>query len=140
MLSGGQKQRIAIAGTLAMQCEVIIFDEPTAMLDPNGREEVIRTIQRLNKEDRVTVILITHFMEEAMLADRVCVMEKGSIVLEGTPREIFSQVERMKAIGLDVPQMTELAYRLRKQGLPLREDIMTVEEMKDALCQLKQSI
>lgn len=139
MLSGGQKQRIAIAGTLAMHCDVILFDEPTAMLDPAGREEVIRTICRLNKESGVTIVLITHFMEEAMLSDRVCVMDDGEILLEGKPREIFSQVEKMKELGMDVPQMTELSDRLRKRGLALPKDIMTVEEMTKALCQLKQN-
>ncbi|MCI8632568.1 MAG: energy-coupling factor transporter ATPase [Lachnospiraceae bacterium] len=136
-LSGGQKQRIAIAGVLAMRPECIVLDEPTAMLDPKGRQEVMETLWKLNKEEKITVIHITHYMEEAVQADRVIVMDHGKIVLEGTPKEVFSQVEELKKYGLDVPPMTELAYRLRKDGLSLPQDILTTKEMVDALCQLK---
>lgn len=136
LLSGGQKQRVAIAGIIAMRPECIILDEPTAMLDPVGREEVIKTIKKLNKEEGKTVVLITHFMDEAVQADRVFVMEKGKIVMEGKPPEIFSQVERLKKIGLDVPQVTELAFKLQSQGLNIRQDILSLEEMVDYLCQL----
>jgi energy-coupling factor transport system ATP-binding protein len=137
LLSGGQKQRVAIAGVLAMKPECIILDEPTAMLDPSGRKEVIDTIKRLNKEEGITIVLITHFMEEAVDADRVVVMEKGKAVLEGTPRQVFSKVRELKGIGLDVPEMTELAYELREKGLDVKDDILTIEEMVDALCQLR---
>ena len=136
-LSGGQKQRIAIAGVLAMKPECIVLDEPTAMLDPKGRREVMKTLWKLNKEDKMTVIHITHYMEEAVNADRIIVMDHGRVVLEGTPRQVFSQVELLKQYGLDVPQMTELAYRLRKDGLNIPADILTTEEMVNALCQLK---
>jgi len=135
-LSGGQKQRVAIAGIIAMRPDCIIFDEPTAMLDPSGRKEVIDTILKLNKGEGKTVIHITHFMDEATNADRVIVMDKGSIKMQGKPREIFSRVEELKALGLDVPQMTELSYELNQEGLKLREDILTVEEMVEELCQL----
>lgn len=137
LLSGGQKQRIAIAGVIAMRPSCIIFDEPTAMLDPSGRKEVINTIKKLNKEEQITIIHITHFMEEAVNADRVIVMEDGDIVLEGTPREVFSQVERLKKLALDVPQVTELAHQLIKEGIDLPHDILTVDEMVMKLCQLK---
>lgn len=137
LLSGGQKQRIAIAGVIAMRPDCIIFDEPTAMLDPAGRKEVINTIKKLNKEENITIIHITHFMEEAVDADRVIVMENGKIVLEGTPREVFSQVEKLKTLGLDVPQVTELAHQLLKEGITVPRDILTVDEMVMALCQLK---
>lgn len=137
LLSGGQKQRVAIAGVLAMKPECIILDEPTAMLDPSGRKEVIDTIRRLNKEEGITIVLITHFMEEAVDADRVVVMEKGKAVLEGNPREVFSRVKELKEIGLDVPEMTELAYELREKGIQIRPDLLTIEEMVDALCQSK---
>ena len=133
-LSGGQKQRVAIAGILAMRPECIVLDEPTAMLDPRGRSEVMKTLQRLNKEENMTVVHITHYMEEAVLADRVIVMDHGKVVIEGTPREVFSHVEEMKALGLDVPPMAELAFRLRKQGIDVQGDILTVEEMVEALC------
>lgn len=133
-LSGGQKQRVAIAGIIAMRPEVIILDEPTAMLDPAGRREVMETVHYLNKEQEITVIHITHYMEEAVNADRVIVMENGKIVLEGTPKEIFPQVEQLKELGLDVPQITELAYELRKEGIDIPGDLMTVEEMVTALC------
>ena len=136
-LSGGQKQRIAIAGVLAMKPECIVLDEPTAMLDPKGRKEVMKTLWKLNKEDKMTVIHITHYMEEAVNADRIIVMDHGKVVLEGTPRQVFTEVELLKQYGLDVPQMTELAYRLRKDGLDIPADILTTEEMVNALCQLK---
>lgn len=136
LLSGGQKQRVAIAGIIAMKPDCIILDEPTAMLDPVGRKEVMSTIKRLNKEEGKTVVLITHFMEEAVQADRILVMEKGKLVMEGKPNEIFSQVDRLKKIGLDVPQVTELAYKLSKDGIPIRNDILSVKEMVDCLCQL----
>ncbi|SKA99131.1 energy-coupling factor transport system ATP-binding protein [Caloramator quimbayensis] len=137
LLSGGQKQRVAIAGVLAMRPECIILDEPTAMLDPSGRREVIDTIKRLNKEEGITIVLITHFMEEAVEADRVVVMEEGKVVLEGSPRDVFSKVEEIKRLGLDVPEMTELAFELRKSNINIREDILTIEEMVDEICRLK---
>ena len=135
-LSGGQKQRIAIAGILAMKPECIVLDEPTAMLDPRGRSEVMRTLLKLNREEKMTVVHITHYMEEAAQADRVIVMDHGKVVMEGTPREVFSHVEELKALGLDVPPMTELAFRLRKKGIDVQGDILTVEEMVGALCRL----
>ena len=134
-LSGGQKQRIAIAGVLAMEPECIILDEPTAMLDPKGRKEVIKTIRELNKKRGMTVVLITHYMDEAALADRVVVMEKGKAIIDDVPKKVFSEVEKIKAIGLDVPQVTELLYRLRAMGIDLPEDIITVEECKEVLLQ-----
>ncbi|MDD2433454.1 MAG: energy-coupling factor transporter ATPase, partial [Clostridia bacterium] len=134
LLSGGQKQRVAIAGVLAMKPEVLVLDEPTAMLDPVGRKEVMDTVVKLNREESLTVVLITHFMEEAVLADRVLVMENGLIVLEGSPREIFSQVKQLKDLRLDVPPMMELRNLLVKGGLNLPRDILTVEEMVVALC------
>jgi energy-coupling factor transport system ATP-binding protein len=137
LLSGGQKQRIAIAGILAMRPSCIVFDEPTAMLDPSGRKEVIDTIKDVNKRYGITIVLITHFMEEAAQADRIIVMDAGKVVLEGIPREIFSQVGKMKAIGLDVPQVTELAYELSNSGINITTDILTIDEMVNALCQLK---
>ncbi|CDF58856.1 energy-coupling factor transporter ATPase [Thermobrachium celere] len=137
LLSGGQKQRVAIAGILAMKPKCIILDEPTAMLDPSGRKEVIDTIKKLNKEEGITIILITHFMEEAVDADRVVVMDDGKIVTEGTPREVFSKVELLKDLGLDVPQVTELAYELRKSGLNIRQDIITIDELVEELCRLR---
>lgn len=137
LLSGGQKQRVAIAGIIAMRPECIIFDEATAMLDPSGRQEVMNTIKRLNKEYNITVLHITHFMEEAVEADRVIVMEKGKLALEGTPREVFSNVTRLKEIGLDVPYMTELAHILKEDGLDIRDNILTVDEMVGELCQLR---
>ena len=129
LLSGGQKQRIAIAGVLAMNPECIILDEPTAMLDPSGRKEVMRTIKRLNKEENKTIVHITHYMDEAVEADRIIVMEQGQIVLEGTPKEVFSEVEKIKELGLDLPQVTELAYKLKKEGIDLPSDILTVDEL-----------
>ncbi|SHM85169.1 energy-coupling factor transport system ATP-binding protein [Caldanaerovirga acetigignens] len=136
LLSGGQKQRVAIAGIIAMRPDYIIMDEPTAMLDPVGRKEVISTVKRLNREEGKTIVLITHFMEEAVEADKVIVMSDGQVVMEGTPREIFSKVDKLKAIGLDVPQVTELAHRLRGNGLAIREDVLTIDEMVECLCPL----
>lgn len=134
-LSGGQKQRVAIAGIIAMKPEIIVLDEPTAMLDPSGRREVMETIQYLNKQEGITVVHITHYMEEAINADRVIVMEKGKVVMQGKPRDIFVKVEELKALGLDVPQIAELAYELRKEGIDISPDVMTVEEMVNSLCQ-----
>jgi energy-coupling factor transport system ATP-binding protein len=136
LLSGGQKQRVAIAGILAMKPQCIILDEPTAMLDPVGRKEVIKTVKKLNREEGKTIVLITHFMDEAVMADRVLVMSKGRLVMEGTPRQVFSRVEKLKSIGLDVPQVTELAHQLKRAGVEIRPDLLTVEEMVDFLCQL----
>ncbi|HBG0364373.1 TPA: energy-coupling factor transporter ATPase [Clostridioides difficile] len=136
LLSGGQKQRVAIAGIIAMRPKCIIFDEATAMLDPSGRKEVMKTIKRLNKEENITVIHITHFMEEAVEADRVVVMEKGKKILEGTPREVFSKIKMLKEIGLDVPCMTELSSLLIEEGINIISDILTVDEMVMELCQL----
>lgn len=135
-LSGGQKQRVAIAGVIAMEPECIVLDEPTAMLDPNGRKEVIRTIQELRRRKKVTVILITHYMEEVIDADQVYVMDSGHIVMHGTPKEIFSQVEELKKYRLDVPQVTMLAEELRKRGLKLPKGILRTQELVEALCQL----
>ncbi|MBR4720765.1 MAG: energy-coupling factor transporter ATPase [Clostridia bacterium] len=132
-LSGGQKQRIAIAAVLAMEPECIILDEPTAMLDPKGRSEVIKTIKELNKSRNMTVVLITHFMEEAAIADRVVVMNHGRIEMDDTPSKIFSQVEKIKELGLDVPQVTELVFELKKQGIDLPSDIITIEECHRAI-------
>ncbi len=132
-LSGGQKQRVSIAGVLAMHPKCIVLDEPTAMLDPSGRREVVRAVRALNQVEGVTIILITHYMEEIIYADRVFVMDSGKIAMEGTPREIFSQVERLKELRLDVPQVTLLAYELQKKGLRLPDGILTVEEFADAL-------
>lgn len=137
LLSGGQKQRVAIAGTLAMKPECIIFDESTAMLDPLGRSEVINTIENLNSNSNMTIILITHYMEEAIGADRIIVMDKGKVINQGSPREVFKEVEIMKQIGLDVPQMAELAYELRKSGIDIKSDILTIDEMVNELCRLK---
>ena len=137
LLSGGQKQRIAIAGILAMMPKCIILDEPTAMLDPIGRKEVISTIKSINKNNKITIVLITHYMDEAAQADRIIVMDNGKKNMEGTPREIFSQVEKMKKIGLDVPQVTELAYELNKEGVNISTDILNINEMVSELCQLK---
>ena len=132
-LSGGQKQRVSIAGVLAMHPKCIVLDEPTAMLDPNGRKEVIRAIRGLNDVEGITVILITHYMEEIIHADRVFVMDKGRVAMEGTPREIFSQVEKLKSLRLDVPQVTLLAYELQKKGIPLPNGILTTKELVEAL-------
>ncbi len=139
-LSGGQKQRVAVAGILAMEPSVLIADEATAMLDPQGRQEVLSTVRALNREKGITVIWITHFMEEAALADRILVVSDGEIVSEGTPAEVFRQVDRLRELHLDVPRMTSLAADLRKEGLPLREGILTVEELAEEverLCPLK---
>ena len=133
-LSGGQKQRVAIAGVMAMEPECIVLDEPTAMLDPNGRREVIRTVTELNKKEHVTVILITHYMDEVIGADKVFVMDDGKVVMEGTPRQIFSQVKRLKELRLDVPQVTELAYELSEAGIPLSNGILTIDELVGELC------
>ncbi len=135
-LSGGQKQRVAIAGVMAMKPQCIVLDEPTAMLDPNGRKEVVRTVRELNRKEGITVLLITHYMEEVVDADRVIVMDGGKIVMDGTPREIFSQVEQLKAYRLDVPQVTELAYELKKAGMPLPDGILTREELLEHLLPL----
>ena len=136
LLSGGQKQRVAIAGIIAMRPKCIIFDEATAMLDPSGRKEVMNVIKKLNKEENITTLHITHYMEEAVQADRVVVVDKGKKLLEGTPKEVFKNVDLLKEIGLDVPYMTELASLLREEGLDLDDDILTVDEMVDKLCQL----
>lgn len=132
-LSGGQKQRIAIAGIMAMKPACIVLDEPTAMLDPNGRKEVIRTIRELNQKEKVTVILITHYMEEVVNADKVIVMDEGKVVMEGTPRNIFSKVEELKKYRLDVPQVTLLAYELKQKGFPIPEGILTIEELTESV-------
>ena len=132
-LSGGQKQRVAIAGVMAMRPKCIVMDEPTAMLDPNGRKEVLQAVRELNRKEGVTVILITHFMEEVTSADRVFVMEDGRIEMQGTPREIFSQVERLQDLRLDVPVVTMLAYELRREGLQIPDCVLTVEELVDSL-------
>lgn len=133
LLSGGQKQRVAIAGILAMRPKCIILDEPTAMLDPIGRKEVMETVHRLNKEEKITIVHITHFMDEAVGADRVIVMENGKKLLEGTPKEVFSQVEKLQDMGLDVPQVTLVAHELRKEGIDISEEIITVDELVKAL-------
>ena len=132
-LSGGQKQRVAIAGIIAMQPKCVILDEPTAMLDPQGRREVLATIKRMNREEGITIVLITHYMDEAAQCDRVVVIDKGSLVMDGKPEEVFSQVERVKSIGLDVPQATELAYELRKAGFDISPEIISAEECVDAI-------
>lgn len=132
-LSGGQKQRVSIAGVIAMHPKCIILDEPTAMLDPNGRKEVIRAVRALNQVEGITVILITHYMEEIIHADKAIVMDKGHVAMQGSPREIFTQVERLKELRLDVPQVTLLAYELKKSGLPLPDGILTYEELIEAL-------
>ena len=136
LLSGGQKQRVAIAGIIAMRPKCIIFDEATAMLDPSGRKEVMNVIKKLNKEENITTLHITHYMEEAVQADRVVVVDKGKKLLEGTPKEVFKNVDLLKKIGLDVPYMTELVGLLREEGLDIDDDILTVDEMVDKLCQL----
>ncbi len=135
-LSGGQKQRVAIAGVVAMQPKCIILDEPTAMLDPNGRKEVLKVVHELNREEKVTVILITHYMEEVTDADYVYVMDHGKVVMKGTPREIFSQVEMLKAYRLDVPQVTLLAHELKESGVDVPDGVLTTGELVDALCRL----
>lgn len=136
-LSGGQKQRVAIAGVIAMEPKCIVLDEPTAMLDPDGRREVIRAVEKLRKEKQVTVVLITHYMEEVIDADQVFVMDDGHIVMHGTPREIFSRVDELKSYRMDVPQVTMLAEELRKRGLDIPRGILRREELVEALCQLR---
>lgn len=133
LLSGGQKQRLAIAGIIAMHPDYIVLDESTSMLDPKGREDVLKTVCKLNKEDGITIIYITHSMEEAIIADRILVMEKGKIVLQGTPPEVFSRVQEMKDLRLDVPPMTELAFRLREEGVDIPGDILDMDEMVEQL-------
>ena len=134
MLSGGQKQRIAIAGVLAMQPDCIVLDEPTAMLDPKGRAEVMATIHELNEKEGITIVLITHFMEEAVTADRVMVIDRGVLQMDGTAREVFSQADKLTEIGLDVPVAADLSRRLRKAGMAVSENCMTDEELGEALC------
>ena len=135
-LSGGQKQRVAIAGVMAMRPQCIILDEPTAMLDPNGRKDVIRTVHELNKKEGITVLLITHYMEEAIDADRVIVMDDGKVIMDGIPKEIFSRVKELKEHGLDVPQATELAFELKEAGMPLTEGILSRQELVEQLTAL----
>ena len=137
-LSGGQKQRVAIAGIMAMKPKCIVLDEPTAMLDPNGRKEVIRTLRELNEKEHVTVLLITHYMDEVIHADKVIVMDDGKVVMQGTPKEVFSRVEELKKHRLDVPQVTELAYELQKAGVSLPDGILTVEEFTKALLDIQK--
>lgn len=136
-LSGGQKQRVSIAGVIAMHPKCIIFDEPTAMLDPNGRKEVIRAARALNQVEGITIILITHYMEEVIYADKVYVMDGGKVVMQGNPKAVFSQVDRLRELRLDVPQVTELAYELKQSGLPLSDGILTMDELVAELKQLK---
>ena len=140
LLSGGQKQKVAIAGIIAMKPDCIILDESTSMLDPRGRKEVMSTVKKLNKEENITLIHITHFMEEAVDADYIYVMEEGEIILEGTPKEVFVNIEKLQNLGLDVPPMTLLSSELRKHDIQISQDILTVEEMIDSLCQLKSQI
>ncbi len=137
-LSGGQKQRVSIAGVLAMHPKCIVLDEPTAMLDPNGRKEVIRAVRALNDVEGITIILITHYMEEIVHADKVFVMDHGEIAMQGTPREIFSQVEKLKELRLDVPQVTLLAYELQQRGVALPDGILTIEELVEEIGRLKE--
>lgn len=139
-LSGGQKQRVSIAGVIAMHPKCIIMDEPTAMLDPNGRKDVIRAARALNDVEGVTIILITHYMEEAIFADKVFVMDEGHIEMQGTPKEVFSQVEKLKKLRLDVPQATLLAYELQKSGVPLQNGILTVKEFTEAIEKLQTGV
>ena len=136
-LSGGQKQRVAIAGVVAMQPKCIVLDEPTAMLDPSGRREVIRTVQELNRKEHVTVILITHYMEEVIEVDRIIVMDQGRVVMQGTPKEVFSHVEELKGYRLDVPQATLVAYELQKKGVPLPDGILSIRELEQELEKLR---
>lgn len=136
-LSGGQKQRIAIAGVIAMEPKCIVFDESTAMLDPIGRRQVMSTMEKLNKEHGITIVHITHYMQEAILADRIIVMDKGEVLLQGTPREVFKEVELLKNIGLDVPDATYLMYLLNKEGFDFPRDLLTTEEVTDAIWQFK---
>ncbi len=138
-LSGGQKQRVAIAGIMAMKPRCIVLDEPTAMLDPNGRKEVIRTVRELNRAEGITVILITHYMEEVIEADRVYVMDGGRVVMEGTPQEVFARTEELKGYRLDVPQVTELAWELKKAGLPLTDGILTIDGFVDEILAIQEA-
>ena len=138
MLSGGQKQRIAIAGVLAMRPKIIVFDESTAMLDPVGRKDVFGLAKRINREEGITVVWITHFMEEAVQADRVLVMDKGRVAMEGTPRSVFSNVQEVLALGLDVPEMMKLAENLRAAGVEIPADVLTVDEMAEVLRRWKE--
>ena len=135
-LSGGQKQRVAIAGIIAMTPECIVLDEPTAMLDPKGRAEVMKTIRHLNHDMGITILFITHYMDEAVQADRVLVIDEGRVIMDGRPREVFANVQMLKSVGLDVPQATELAYMLNKSGIPVPQDVLTPEELVDELCRL----
>jgi len=137
LLSGGQKQRVAIAGIIAMRPKIIILDEPTAMLDPSGRQEVMKTVKALNEQYNITVVHITHFMEEAVQGDRIVVMEEGRVVIDDTPKNVFKKVDLLHSIGLDVPQVTELAHALRSEGVDIQDGILTIDEMVEALCQLK---
>lgn len=139
-LSGGQKQRIAIAGVIAMQPKCIVFDEATAMLDPIGRRQVMKTMEKLNKEYGITIVHITHYMQEAILADRIVVMEKGEVILEGTPKEVFKEVEKLKQIGLDVPDATYLVYLLNQKGFHIQPDLLSTEEVAEAIWQLQSKI
>ena len=136
MLSGGQKQRVAIAGVLAMEPEIIVLDEPTAMLDPGGRQEIIDTVRHLNREREITVVLITHYMDEAAQADRIIVMNDGEIAMEGTPSEIFPQVERLRSMGLDTPQATELAYELNRDGFDINTEVLSVDKCAEEILRL----
>ena len=140
MLSGGQKQRVAIAGVLAMKPDVIILDESTAMLDPSGRREVMNTVHRLNREEGISVVIITHYMSEAATADYMIVMDDGRIAMNGTPREVFTKVDKVRALGLDVPPMTDLAHSLRADGVDVRVDVLTVDEMVEEVCRLSSNI
>ncbi len=140
LLSGGQKQRVAIAGAIAMRPACIVMDEPTAMLDPKGRSEVMDTILKLKQEENMTIVLITHYMDEAAKADRVVVMDDGKIVMDDTPRNVFSQVKALKELGLDVPQVTELAYGLKKQGIAIKNDVLTVEECADEIMRVLKEV
>lgn len=139
-LSGGQKQRVSIAGVIAMHPKCIILDEPTAMLDPQGRKEVIRAVRALNDVEHITVILITHYMEEVIYADRVYVMDKGAVALQGTPKEVFSEVDKLKELRLDVPQVTLLAHELRKEGFPIPKGILTREEFREAMDSYREKL
>lgn len=138
-LSGGQKRRVSIAGVIAMHPKCIVLDEPTAMLDPKGRKEVIRAVRALNEVENITVVLITHYMEEVIYSDKVYVMDKGHVTLQGTPREVFAQVDRLKELRLDVPQVTLLAHELKKEGFPIPDGILTKEELREALDVYRQN-
>lgn len=136
MLSGGQKQRVAIAGVLAMRCQIIVLDEPTAVLDPDSRREVLESLHRINREEKLTVVLITHYMEEAIGADRIVVMDAGKVVLQGTPREVFAQADKIRALSLDVPMATQVAAELYARGYDIPPDCLSEEEVVDAICRL----